>query len=202
MKSGNDSDLKKVLPPNLKNVLPEKTFNDLFGNNPEPTYYNQNDPRWGGIPYSVKNPLDPTQTIATTGCGPTAMAMVISTLTGKSVTPDIAAKYALEHGYGSENGGTKWGFFPAMGEEYGLEVKQTGNFNEVTDALQNGAMVIASMGKGTFTSSGHFIVLSDMKNGEIYVLDPNSEAKSKNWPSYVIRSEATKKADPYFVITK
>jgi hypothetical protein len=44
-------------------------------------YYSQEDPRWSNVMYS--NHGDETQTIGTSGCGPTCAAMAISSLTGK-----------------------------------------------------------------------------------------------------------------------
>ena len=48
------------------------------------------------------------------------------------------------------------------------------------EALKDGKPVIASMGPGTFTKGGHFIVLSGVTlDGKIMVKDPNDSA-SKN----------------------
>ena len=37
-------------------------------------------------------------TIRTSGCGPTALAIVISTLTGEQITPELTAQYAMDTG--------------------------------------------------------------------------------------------------------
>lgn len=52
------------------------------------TYYNQNDARWGGFLYGGKDSL------ATYGCGPTVMAMIVTSLTGNQVLPPDMAAWA------------------------------------------------------------------------------------------------------------
>jgi hypothetical protein len=52
----------------------------------------------------------------------------------------------------------------------------------MTDALDRGNPVILAMGKGDFTSSGHFILLSGVEDGKFIVNDPNSYVNSaKRW---------------------
>ena len=50
----------------------------------QPVSYLQTDPKWGSLDYSA--PGEKT-TIAASGCGPTAMAMVLATWADMSVTP-------------------------------------------------------------------------------------------------------------------
>ena len=56
------------------------------------------------------------QTISTSGCGPTSMAMVISSLTDYDVTPIDMASFSVENGYRTEDQGTSWSFFGAAAE--------------------------------------------------------------------------------------
>ena len=49
------------------------------------TYYSQADKRWANHMYSAIN--DRSQTMLTSGCGPTAAAMVVSSIKG-TITPD------------------------------------------------------------------------------------------------------------------
>lgn len=49
-------------------------------------YFNQRDPRWGSVTYGG-------YTMASTGCAPTALAMVFSALTGSTVLPTDVAGY-------------------------------------------------------------------------------------------------------------
>ncbi|WP_164779740.1 C39 family peptidase [Paenibacillus kobensis] len=142
----------------------------------EPVYYSQEDPRWKTVLYS--NRQDRSQTIATSGCGPTCMAMAITTLTGNKVEPPATCKFALDNGFRTDDNGTAWGFFGRIASVYGLKCSQTSDWNDVRAALsQPGPIVIASMRPGHFTGGGHYILLHNIlkKNGEwwIDVLDPN-----------------------------
>ena len=165
-------------------------------------YYNQQDPRWGNIPYTVLK--DANQTISSSGCGPTSAAMVISNLNDTYYTPDLAAQYAIKEKFRTRlecenNLGTNWGFFKSIGKANGLMVYQTDDLGIVEMYLNKGAMAIASMGKGHFTRNGHFIVLAESKtthglfntNGNgIFVLDPNSRGNTMAWDRTIIQNEA------------
>ena len=55
---------------------------------------------------------------------------------------------------------------------------------KITDALQAGNPVILAMGKGDFTTTGHYIVLTGW-NGEAFtVYDPNSRERSSQLWTY------------------
>ncbi len=60
------------------------------------------------------------------------------------------------------------------------------------------------MGKGHFTSSGHFIVLRGIKDGKILVADPSSYSRSeKLWDLEVFLTEAKHGASaggPFWII--
>ena len=72
------------------------------------------------------------------------------------------------------------------------------------DALSEGKLVVAIMGKGHFTSSGHFIVLRGVQDGKILVADPASYSRSqKLWDLSIILNEAGKRAGsggPFWLI--
>lgn len=71
--------------------------------NRRPIAYLQTDPRWAALPYRVPGER---ATIGGSGCGPTAAAMLIETLTGKTFTPVDACAWSVEHGYKALNQGT------------------------------------------------------------------------------------------------
>ncbi|MFD1955630.1 C39 family peptidase [Paenibacillus thailandensis] len=144
----------------------------------ESVYYSQEDARWRNLVYS--NHRNKTQTIGTSGCGPTCMAMVISSMTEEAVLPHAAAEYAVNNGFRTKDNGTAWTFFGKIAASYGLKCKQTGSWEETKEALlQGGRMAIASMATGHFTSGGHYIVLWNMTESDggrwIDVLDPNAD---------------------------
>ena len=69
------------------------------------TYYNQADSRWAKAPYtSSKNK---TQTIKSSGCGPTSAAMVVSSSKGV-ILPTTMAKLFVDNGYRTKSNGTAW----------------------------------------------------------------------------------------------
>lgn len=148
----------------------------------KPISYLQTDPRWKNHNYSSKGE---TKNIGSSGCGPTAAAMVIATLKDKSVTPIITAEWSMSHGYKALNQGTFYTYFVPQMSVYGIACKRLNTSNlygkssssahtEALNALKNGDWVIACMGKGNWTSSGHFILLYGYENGYVYINDPAS----------------------------
>ena len=143
-------------------------------------YYNQGSDPWGPMMYSATG--NKNQTIKTSGCGPTSMAMVLKSY-GKSYDPSNAATYSLNNGFRTENSGTAWGYFKSLGNKEGLDVEQFSSTAEAQEKLANNIPVIASMGPGYFTQKGHYIVLSGIdSNGNLLVNDPSSTDRTgKAW---------------------
>lgn len=155
-----------------------------------PIYYLQTDPRWKNHDYSAKGEK---KTIGSAGCGPTAAAMVIATLQDNNVTPVTTALWSMAHDYKALNQGTYYSYFVPQMSAYGVACKRLNTSNlygksssaahtEALNALKNGDWVIACMGKGNWTSSGHFILLYGYENGYVYINDPASPkaARVKN----------------------
>lgn len=154
--------------------------------NKQPVLYMQTDARWKNLPYRVKGE---TATIGGSGCGPTCAAMVISTLTGKTVTPVDTCKWSVDHGYKALNQGTYFGYFPAQFKVYGIECtrltpasiyhKPSSPYHkQAFDLLKKGNYIIACMGKGTWTSSGHFVLVW-WHQGKVYINDPASTKQNR-----------------------
>ena len=139
-------------------------------------YLSQKDPRWATKMYSSHG--DKSQTIASSGCGPTSMAMVISAL-AKQVTPIETCKFAIDNNFRSKENGTEWAFFTKIATKYGLKSEQTYSTNDVIWALKAGKIVIANMGKGYFTKGGHYIVLTGIVGDTIMANDPASKVRDK-----------------------
>lgn len=118
------------------------------------TVYNQFDPTWANISYG-------TSTIGVAGCGPSAMAMIISNLTGQQVTPAITAAYADSQNQYVPGVGSKWSIAPVLAQNWGLKSTPIrANVRDITTALQAGQLVIASgQGPEPFTTGGHYIVI-------------------------------------------
>ena len=147
-----------------------------------PTDFKQNDKRWKDIIYAVDGE---TSTIGSAGCGPTAVSMVLNTLVSKWIDPVTCASWARMHGYKVYKSGTSYNFPTAIGKAYGVEIKRLTTSSiyhhpenlihtEVINELAKGNWIIACMGKGTWTRSGHYILVYGYKDGNVYINDPAS----------------------------
>ena len=63
-------------------------------------------------------------TIGDSGCGPTAAAMLIETLTGKTYTPEDACAWSVAHGYKALKAGTYYAYFAPQFAEFGIKCWQ------------------------------------------------------------------------------
>ena len=164
-------------------------------------YYNQTDSRWGNKMYGKSG------TIGEAGCGPTALAIAVASLTSNQVTPYDVAQWSVENGYRCEGNGSYHSLIPNGGAHYGLTVTGVGNDSKrLVDALKNGKLVIAIMSKGHFTCSDHFIVLRGVtEGGRILVEDPASVKRSnQEWELGIILNEASRRAGsggPFWVMS-
>ena len=162
-------------------------------------YYNQLDKRYASKPYGTDN-------IGTYGCGPTCMAMVVSSLTNETVDPVEMARWAYENGYWGSRSGSYHSLIPGAAKAWGLPVQGCGKTEgqRIVDALSQGKLVVAIMLKGHFTSSGHFIVLRGVENGKILVADPANYTRSQQaWDLSIILNEASGRAGaggPFWII--
>lgn len=162
-------------------------------------YYNQLDKRYASKPYG-------TDDIGTYGCGPTCMAMVVSSLTNETVDPVEMARWAYENGYWCIRSGSYHSLIPGAAKAWGLPVQGCGKTEgqRIVDALSQGKLVVAIMLKGHFTSSGHFIVLRGVENGKILVADPANYTRSQQaWDLAIILNEASGRAGaggPFWII--
>lgn len=162
-------------------------------------YYNQLDERYASQPYGTDN-------IGGYGCGPTAMAIVVSSLTDDMVDPVEMGQWSYENGYWCKSSGSYHALIPAAAEAWGLPVSgcTTSEPQRILDALAEGKLVVAIMSEGHFTTSGHFIVLRGVQDGQIMVADPASYKRSEQlWDLSIILNEASRRAaagGPFWII--
>ena len=149
--------------------------------NKRPVSYLQTDGRWRDKPYRVTGEKS---TIGSAGCGPSCAAMVIATLTGKTVTPVDTCDWSIRHGYKALNQGTYYSYFVPQLKAYGIQCKQMlGSrilnqpqhpiHEQVKQYLSQGYYVIALMGPGTWTKGGHFVLVWDW-DSKVRINDPAS----------------------------
>ena len=188
--AGNQATAKEL----TKGITYHSAKNDIV-------YYNQEDSRWSNEKYGESD------LISVTGCGPTSLAMVISTLTDIKINPKQMADWAYQNGYCAEGSGSYHTLIENAAKAFGLQVEQVSVLEgqKIADALSNNKLIIALMGKGSFTSNGHFIVLRGItEQGNVLVADPKSKKNTqKTFPLGLLLSEAKGNADglgPFWII--
>lgn len=133
------------------------------------TYYSQVDSRWANKMYSSIG--DTSQTIGTSGCGPTSASMVVSSIRG-TITPNIMSDLYVQNGYRSANQGTYWSAFKWTADVFNIDYSEEYKLNNVVEKLKQGYYIIASCNQGLFTYGGHFITLVGVEGNYIKVYDP------------------------------
>ena len=114
------------------------------------TYYNQSDVRWADYLYGGQDPMKKY------GCGPTALAMIVSSFTNQTLLPPDMADWAATNHYWAPRGGTAHNFIPECAAAFGFQATSFQNFTVegVLDELRSGHILVALMGPGHFTGSG------------------------------------------------
>lgn len=132
------------------------------------------DKRWGYHEYGNSN-------IGLCGCGPTCLSMVLYYLTrNEKYTPDYVADYSMQNGYYVNGIGTSWELMLEYPKKCGLHVEQPALMeNKLMALLDKGHIIICAMGRGDFTSAGHFIVIYGYDETGFLVNDPNCIARSQ-----------------------
>lgn len=166
----------------------------------QPVSYFQTDPRWKNIPYAVKGE---SSTIGGSGCGPSSAAMILATWADKNVTPKTECAWALKNGYKALNSGTYYSYFVPAFKRYGLKCTQLNSANiygnsttsyhaQAKTAVDNGDLVIACMGKGNWTRSGHYIVVWKISGNTIFINDPASTKLARTQGDYSLFKKQVK----------
>lgn len=147
----------------------EKHQNINLGNYIGLTYYSQIDSRWASHPYTSINKS--SQTIGTSGCGPTCASMVVTATRG-TITPPEMGDLFVEHGYRSANNGTYLSAFRFVADTFNIEYNETYKLDNAINLLNNNYYVVASCGNGLFTTGGHLILIVGVENDILKIYDP------------------------------
>lgn len=134
------------------------------------TYYNQNDIRWGSVIYGGSD------SVSSYGCGPTVLSMLVSSFTNQDISPDQMAHWAKEHQYWISGSGSTHALIPEGAKYFGFSVEPFSDYTEegIINTLRNGSILVALMGPGRFTSTGHFIIIANYWSGStVRIADPN-----------------------------
>lgn len=160
------------------------TIGDDYQEGQVPKLY-QWDERWGYQKYG-------SSFVAASGCGPTCLSMVISTIKkDPTITPAAVASLSEQLGEVDADNNTMWVLLTDAASTWGV-YSEEGLLGEeqVKDTLDSGKYIICSVGPGDFTKIGHFIVLVSYKDGQVEVRDPfNSEHTERTWTYADIASQ-------------
>ena len=172
-------------------------------------FYDQND-------YSAYNFCGKKkETIKTSGCGTTSVAIIVSTYENSTKYDPVAMmNQARKTGYcGGGITGTSPGFFKKEANTMKYKYYKASKYNKkdlnlVLKHLSQGHLVIAHMSPGHFTSGGHYIVLGgvDPTTKKVYVYDPNDKS-NKGWRKtgngwYSFNNIIVKEAWDFYIIWK
>ncbi len=137
------------------------------------------DQRWGYSTYAG-------ELMGLSGCGPTCLSMVsIYLLHNTDYTPRYVADFAEKNGYSVPGNGSDWKLISKGGEQLGLDITEIPlDENRIVNNLKVGNPIICVMGPGDFTTTGHFIVMTEYVNGKIRINDPNSKLRSEELWDY------------------
>ena len=158
----------------------KETFSiDLSGclNSPSIPLFMQWDQRWGYMKYG-------SDVAGLTACGPVCLSMAAVYLTGDpSYSPDAMIRFASENNYYVPGSGSSWTLISEGGKKLGFQVTELPlDKNRILNCVEADIPVILVVGPGAFTTSGHFLVITDYEDGKFRLNDPNSKANSdKLW---------------------
>ncbi len=153
----------------------------------KPVDYKQTDGKWGALPYRVPGE---SSTIKSSGCGPTAMADVLAAIVSPYINPVTCAAWSKHKGYKVLNSGTSYSYPVAQAAAYGVRVRRINTANvynqpgntahaQALAELKAGNWLVACMGRGLWTSSGHYIVVYGYSAGKVYICDPASSKAAR-----------------------
>ena len=158
----------------------------------------QSDPIYASHPYGY-------ETVGSHGCGPSTMAVIIRNLTGADVTPVTMADWSYSKGYYAKGVGSYHALIPAAAKNWGItsEAYYTYSKQFIREQLENGRLILVVMGPGTFTRSGHYMILRGFDaDGKVVIADTQSPIRtSKTWDFDFIYSEL-KKGSPLWIFNK
>ena len=163
------------------------TANDEIVKRSKGAYICQNDEAFEDVPYGTAN-------VRSSGCGPISLTMAINYLYEKDLVSmtDVLTWAEQNHMY-EENSGTRWSMIRNYPKTIGVNCQELyfRNYEAFSTSLGEGQVYVTSMKKGSFTNSGHFIVITEIRDGKAFVLDSTSICRSlKEWDARLIFEES------------
>ena len=158
-------------------------------------YYNQHDSHWGKYLYGGQD------SISKYGCGPTTVAMIVSSFgnVNGSITPKEMAEWSSHYKFYAPQSGSYHDYIPSALSAFDLMVDsvQERTPAKVAELLNSGHILVALMGKGALTNGGHFVIITKQNpNGTVSIADPNSYKKTQQeWDPAQLMRELKKNYD-------
>lgn len=155
-------------------------------NGTQPPNFKQYDSRWGKKMYSEHG--DKSQTMASSGCGPTAMADIVAAWWDPNITPYDLALKSLDWGTRTPNSGTNSTFFRKCSQFYKASKYLTrSSLDDAVNCLAEGGLVVVCFGPGTkgkagyqkWTKGGHYCCIWKYDGEYFYINDPASASSSR-----------------------
>ena len=159
------------------------------------TYYNQHDSHWAKYLYGGQD------SISKYGCGPTTVAMIVSSFgnVNGSITPKEMAEWSSHYKFYAPQSGSYHDYIPSALSAFDLMVDsvQERTPAKVAELLNSGHILVALMGKGALTNGGHFVIITKQNpNGTVSIADPNSYKKTQqDWDPAQLMRELKKNYD-------
>lgn len=151
--------------------------------NVKPTNFKQFDKKWKEIPYTIINSA--SQTIGSSGCGPTSGADIVNTWFDKNFTPVESCALAKANGYRTKNSGTKGSYFKFLATQYKVaKYVQTSSWATMQACLADGGYVAVNVKKSKWTNGGHYMVIWKDDGKNVYICDPGSSKSERAQGTY------------------
>jgi len=137
----------------------------------------QKDARWGNYPLGTF-PDGSTSTMATGGCGPTALAMAASSIKNQKYDPASIAQFAQSNGYIADGGATE-DLFTTGASKLGLKANRVSGSDLRKSLLEKNPVIVAGKsGSGSantpYTKAGHILTASSIDSKDnVVISDPN-----------------------------
>lgn len=134
----------------------------------KPVYYSQKDYRWCGKVYGHNS-------ISMAGCGPTAIAMCLSSILNQDIYPDDIASwlYRNTNEYERVSYGCSCEGIYLAASHYGVSADGIGSLDELREALSDGKLVVGGIYFiGIYGLDTHMITFFGNNDGYTTVYDP------------------------------
>jgi hypothetical protein len=167
-------------------------------------YFNQGDSEWAAHPYPRSPPASGEErTIRSSGCAPTALAMIDCGLRNSHVKPDTLADFSVNHrvsgapgGAGTDTAGLArtWADTQGLGLIAARSSNQSKNVDVLKAGLMAGGIALVSVGRGHFTNESHLLVVNGCatRNGEQWFAVANPGRRKQAADTNVTQIDAAK----------